>query len=44
MEEHERDEPEAAAEEVEDLDLRPDQADDVKGGFGGPTGPVGPHG
>ena len=49
MDEPKRDESEAAAEEVEDLDLHADQAEDVKGGFGTtsgapappPPGPVG---
>ena len=44
MDEPERDESEAVAGEVEDLDLQPDQAEDVKGGTGGGVAPIGPHG
>ena len=45
MDEPKRDESEAVAEEVEDLDLQPDQAEDVKGGGGGiHVGPSGPGG
>jgi hypothetical protein len=44
MEDPERDEPEAA-EDVEDLDLEPDETENVKGGGGGlHVGPSGPGG
>jgi hypothetical protein len=43
MEEPERDEPEAAAEDLEDLELLPGEADEVKGGMTVP-GSGGTHG
>ena len=47
MEEPERDEPDAAAEDVEDLDLDAGDTEGVVGGGGGavaPHGPAGPGG
>ena len=46
MDEQERNEPEVDAEDREDLEVRPEESEDVKGGFGGPgpLGGVGPHG
>jgi hypothetical protein len=35
MEDSKRDDPDAAAEDVEDLDLQPQDAEEVKGGSGG---------
>jgi hypothetical protein len=46
MEEPKRDEPEAAADELDDdLELEPDTTEDVMGGLGGnPLPPTGPGG
>jgi hypothetical protein len=45
MDDPERDEPEAEAEDAGDLELEPDEVEDVKGGLGGVhVGPPGPGG
>ena len=44
MEEPERDEPDAVAEDVEDLDLEPDETEEVKGGNWGTAAPPRPPG
>jgi len=44
MDEPKRDETEAVVEEVEDLDLQPDPAEDVQGGSTGTIAPPRPSG
>ena len=44
MEAPERDEPDVVAEDVEDLEVEPDEAENVKGGNWGTAPPVRPPG